>query len=264
MGFASEGERFDYQRERKPAFRKRIDQARASLRDGQGIKLKFVTKRKNRRTRQFTQVAESGVFEVVHRSPRLGDCKRLAVPSSSGRQFQGEFTMTSPEIESLQSKRATWKSVVGIAALDVGIAALIGIVVGGMVGVYSPYASALAGQIGIADFLPDFELAEHLSGMIFFQLLHLSLLVGFFTGTATAIAMLCLPWVLLRSLLLPLLALLSGIVAALIFEALAVQALKLGEAYTIYSVFGPFNAFVVAVSVSLYAGLTTNYRLTTR
>lgn len=172
--------------------------------------------------------------------------------------------MTSPEIESLQSKCATWKSVLGIAALDVGLAALIGIIVGGMVGVYSPYGAALAGQIGIADFLPNFELAEHLSGIIFFQLWHFGLLVGVFTGTVTAIAMLSLPWVLLRSLLLPLLALLSGIVAALIFKALAAQALQVGEAYTIYSVFGPFNAFVVAVTVSLYAGLATNYRLTKR
>jgi prevent-host-death family protein len=51
MGFASEDEWFDYQLENDPRFLKRIEKARASLRNGQGIKLEDVTTAKKRRAR---------------------------------------------------------------------------------------------------------------------------------------------------------------------------------------------------------------------
>jgi prevent-host-death family protein len=43
MGFASEDEWFDYQLENDPRFLKRIEKARVSLRNGQGVKLEDVT-----------------------------------------------------------------------------------------------------------------------------------------------------------------------------------------------------------------------------
>ena len=49
-GFASEDDWFDYQLENDPRFLKRIEQARASLRSGQGVKLEDVTTTKKRRT----------------------------------------------------------------------------------------------------------------------------------------------------------------------------------------------------------------------
>lgn len=52
MGFASEDEWFDYQLENDPRFLKRIEQARASLRSGQGVKLEAVTRTKKRRTKR--------------------------------------------------------------------------------------------------------------------------------------------------------------------------------------------------------------------
>jgi prevent-host-death family protein len=51
MGFASEDEWFDYQLENDPRFLNRIEKARASLRNGQGIKLEDVTTAKKRRAR---------------------------------------------------------------------------------------------------------------------------------------------------------------------------------------------------------------------
>ena len=51
MGFASEDAWFDYQLENDPRFLKRIEKARASLRNGQGIKLEDVTTAKKRRAR---------------------------------------------------------------------------------------------------------------------------------------------------------------------------------------------------------------------
>lgn len=50
MGFASEDEWFDYQLENDPRFLKRIEKARASLRNGQGVKLEEMTTGKKRRT----------------------------------------------------------------------------------------------------------------------------------------------------------------------------------------------------------------------
>jgi prevent-host-death family protein len=44
MGFASEDDWFDYQLENDPRFLKRIEQARASLRRGKGVKLEDVAK----------------------------------------------------------------------------------------------------------------------------------------------------------------------------------------------------------------------------
>ncbi len=52
MGFASEDEWFDYRLENDPRFLKRIEQARVSLRNGQGVKLEDVTKAKKRRTKR--------------------------------------------------------------------------------------------------------------------------------------------------------------------------------------------------------------------
>jgi len=49
-GFASEDEWFDYQLENDPRFLQRIEKARASLRNGQGVKLEEVTTAKKRRT----------------------------------------------------------------------------------------------------------------------------------------------------------------------------------------------------------------------
>ena len=49
-GFASEDEWFDYQLENDPRFLKRIEKARASLQNGQGVKLEDVTTAKKRRT----------------------------------------------------------------------------------------------------------------------------------------------------------------------------------------------------------------------
>jgi prevent-host-death family protein len=51
-GFASEEDWFDYQLENDPRFLKRIKQARASLRSGQGVKLEDVTTTKKRRTKR--------------------------------------------------------------------------------------------------------------------------------------------------------------------------------------------------------------------
>ncbi len=43
VGFASEDEWFDYQLQNDPRFLQRIEQARASLRKGRGVKLEDVT-----------------------------------------------------------------------------------------------------------------------------------------------------------------------------------------------------------------------------
>jgi prevent-host-death family protein len=51
-GFASEDDWFDYQLENDPRFLKRIEQARSSLRSGQGVKLEDVTRTKKRRTKR--------------------------------------------------------------------------------------------------------------------------------------------------------------------------------------------------------------------
>ena len=51
-GFASEDDWFDYQLENDPRFLKRIEQARASLRSGQGVKLEDVTTTRKRRTKR--------------------------------------------------------------------------------------------------------------------------------------------------------------------------------------------------------------------
>ena len=42
IGFASEDDWFDYQLENDPRFRRRIEQARKSLREGRGIKIEDV------------------------------------------------------------------------------------------------------------------------------------------------------------------------------------------------------------------------------
>ena len=52
LGFASEDDWFDYQLQNDPRFLKRIEQARASLRSGQGVKLEDVTTAKKRRTKR--------------------------------------------------------------------------------------------------------------------------------------------------------------------------------------------------------------------
>jgi prevent-host-death family protein len=52
MGFASEDEWFDFQLENDPRFLKRIEQARASLRSGQGVKLEAVTEAKKPRKKR--------------------------------------------------------------------------------------------------------------------------------------------------------------------------------------------------------------------
>ncbi len=49
-GFASEDDWFEYQLENDPRFLKRIEQARASLLNSQGVKLEDVKKAKKRRT----------------------------------------------------------------------------------------------------------------------------------------------------------------------------------------------------------------------
>jgi prevent-host-death family protein len=50
VGFASEDEWFEYQLENDPRFPKRIEQARASLRNGRGVRLEDVTKASKRRS----------------------------------------------------------------------------------------------------------------------------------------------------------------------------------------------------------------------
>jgi len=50
VGFASEDEWFEYQLENDPRFLKRIEQARASLRKGRGIRLEDVAKAGKRRS----------------------------------------------------------------------------------------------------------------------------------------------------------------------------------------------------------------------
>jgi len=52
MGFASEDDWFDYQLENDPRFLNRIEQARKSLRTGQGVKLEDVTTARKRRTKR--------------------------------------------------------------------------------------------------------------------------------------------------------------------------------------------------------------------
>lgn len=42
IGFASEDDWFDYRLENDPAFRRRIESARASLREGEGVRLEDV------------------------------------------------------------------------------------------------------------------------------------------------------------------------------------------------------------------------------
>ena len=49
MGFASDDDWFNYQLEHDPRFLKRIEQARASLRGGRGVKLEDVVKAKKHR-----------------------------------------------------------------------------------------------------------------------------------------------------------------------------------------------------------------------
>jgi prevent-host-death family protein len=49
MGFASEDEWFEYQLENDPRFLNRIQQARASLRNDQGVKLEDIATTKKRR-----------------------------------------------------------------------------------------------------------------------------------------------------------------------------------------------------------------------
>ena len=51
VGFTSDDEWFEYQLENDPRFLKRIEQARASLRNGRGVKLEDVTKARKRRTK---------------------------------------------------------------------------------------------------------------------------------------------------------------------------------------------------------------------
>lgn len=51
-GFASEDEWFDYQLENDPRFLKRIEKARASLRNGLGVKLEDIAVEKKRRTKR--------------------------------------------------------------------------------------------------------------------------------------------------------------------------------------------------------------------
>ena len=48
LGFASEDEWFEYQLENDPRFLRRIEQARASLRNGRGVRLEDVASAKNR------------------------------------------------------------------------------------------------------------------------------------------------------------------------------------------------------------------------
>ncbi len=52
VGFASEDEWFEYQLENDPRFLKRIERARTSLRNSQGIKLEDVTTGNKRRTKR--------------------------------------------------------------------------------------------------------------------------------------------------------------------------------------------------------------------
>ncbi len=52
VGFASEDEWFEYQLENDPRFLKRIEQARASLKNGRGVRLEDVAKTKERRKNQ--------------------------------------------------------------------------------------------------------------------------------------------------------------------------------------------------------------------
>lgn len=52
VGFASDDEWFDFQLENDPRFLKRIEQARASLRNGKGIKLEDLDGVKRRQTKR--------------------------------------------------------------------------------------------------------------------------------------------------------------------------------------------------------------------
>ncbi|HUG68041.1 MAG TPA: type II toxin-antitoxin system prevent-host-death family antitoxin [Pirellulaceae bacterium] len=52
MGFASDDEWFEYQLENDPRFLKRIEQARTSLRNGQGVKLEDITTASKRRAKR--------------------------------------------------------------------------------------------------------------------------------------------------------------------------------------------------------------------
>lgn len=52
VGFATEDEWFDYQLENDPRFLKRIEQARASLRSGRGIKLEDLRHSEKRRPKR--------------------------------------------------------------------------------------------------------------------------------------------------------------------------------------------------------------------
>ena len=52
VGFASEDDWFDYQRENDPRFLKRLERARSSLHNGQGVKLEDVASHSSRRTKR--------------------------------------------------------------------------------------------------------------------------------------------------------------------------------------------------------------------
>jgi prevent-host-death family protein len=52
VGFASDDEWIDYQIENDPRFLKRIEQARASLRKSQGVKLEDLAQARSRRTQR--------------------------------------------------------------------------------------------------------------------------------------------------------------------------------------------------------------------
>jgi hypothetical protein len=52
LGFTSDDEWFDFQLENDPRFLKRIEKARASLRNGQGVRLEDVTKAKKQRKKR--------------------------------------------------------------------------------------------------------------------------------------------------------------------------------------------------------------------
>jgi prevent-host-death family protein len=52
VGFASEDDWFDYRLENDPRFLRRIEQARASLRDGKGVKLEHLDQSKHHRPKR--------------------------------------------------------------------------------------------------------------------------------------------------------------------------------------------------------------------
>ncbi|HUG67393.1 MAG TPA: hypothetical protein VMM76_06560 [Pirellulaceae bacterium] len=143
--------------------------------------------------------------------------------------------------------------------------AITGIIVGVLVGMVSPFWRPFAAWIGIPGLdAGGFELAEQLAFQVTGWLLGFGLLIGLLAGTVTALLTKLLRGAPAQPFLLPPVAIMCGCVAAMVLSELAVRAIQPGSPYTIYSIFGPAEGFIVTVTATLYAGLWTQHRLTNR